>query len=73
MKRKVRLFGIAVMLAVLTACGPSGKEEPSESDENKLPAEYTYEKDTIHYEEMSGRYAFLKDVEKTDRLRGILF
>ncbi len=65
MKRKMRLFGIVVMLAMLTACGSGGKKEPLETDESRLPAEYTYEKDTIHYEEMSGRYAFLKDVEKT--------
>ncbi|MBD5536605.1 MAG: hypothetical protein HDQ99_13285 [Lachnospiraceae bacterium] len=65
MKRKMRLFGIAVMLAMLTACGSDGKGEPPETDESRLPAEYTYEKDTIHYAEMAGRYAFLKDVEKT--------
>ena len=65
MKRKLRLLGITIMLAMLTACGSGGKEEPSESDESRLPAEYTYEKDTIHYGEMSGMYAFLKDVEKT--------
>ena len=65
MKRKMRLFGIAVMLAMLTACGSGGKEEPQETDESRLSAEYTYERDTIHYEEASRRYAFLKDVEKT--------
>ena len=45
MKRKMRLFGIAVMLAMLTACGSDGKGEPPETNESKLPAEYTYELD----------------------------
>lgn len=65
MKRKLRLFGIATMMAILTACGSGEKREPSETDENKLPIEYTYEKDTIRYGEMSGAFSFVKEVEKT--------
>lgn len=65
MKRKMRLFGIAVILVILTACGSGEGKEPSETDESRLPIEYSYEKDTIRYGEMSGTFSFVKEVEKT--------
>lgn len=65
MRKKVLFLELIVMMAILTACGFGEKKKPSETDENRLPIEYTYEKDTIRYGEMSGTFSFVKEVEKT--------
>lgn len=66
MKRKIAVLGIAAVLAVLTACTTAAqKEAAGEKQAYMLPAELTYEKETLRYGEMQGAFSFVKDMEKT--------